>query len=220
MKKITFLLPIVLLLALFGSAGAQSQYTFVFLNKKADADKITAEESKKIMEGHMANINRLSKEGKLLAAGPFEGGGGLFILNTQKIEEATEWLSTDPGVQAKRWNIELLPYIPKRGGVCPVGEKYEMTNYSFIRFAPMVSKTTATDYPQILKKHEAYIREKFPADKVVTEAIFGSKDGGILILNEEASKTILDNDPGVLEGLLDVEVKKLYIARGSFCEGR
>jgi uncharacterized protein YciI len=214
MKKIALLL----LIALSVSARAQSQYTFVFLNKKADADKITAEESKKIMDGHMANINRLAKEGKLLAAGPFEGGGGLFILNTQKVDEAKEWLSTDPGVQAKRWNIELLPYIPKRGGVCPVGEPYEMTNYTFIRFAPMVSKTTATDYPSILKKHDAYIREKISPDKVVTEATFGANEGGILVIREEVSKAVLDSDPGVLEGLLEIEVKKLYIAKGSFCE--
>jgi uncharacterized protein YciI len=214
MKKIFFLLIIVL----SGSASAQSQYTFVFLNKKADADRITDEERKKIMEGHMQNINRLAKEGKLLAAGPFDGGGGLFILNTQKVEEANQWLSTDPGVQAKRWNIEVLPYFPKRGGVCPVGEKYEMTNYAFIRFAPMVSKTTAADYPEILRKHEAYIRETIPVDKIVTEAVFGSNDGGILILKEEVAKTVFENDPGVQQGLLEVDVKKLYIAKGSFCE--
>ena len=87
---------------------AQQQYTFVFLNKKPDAAQITKEESTKIMEGHMANINRLAKEGKLLAAGPFEGGGGLFVLNTQNVNEASDWLSTDPGVQAKRWNINYF----------------------------------------------------------------------------------------------------------------
>ena len=36
-------------------------------------------EVKKIMEGHLANINRLAKEGKLTAAGPLDEGGGIFI---------------------------------------------------------------------------------------------------------------------------------------------
>src|SRR5688572_17296500 len=96
------------------SAEAQ-KFTFVFLNKKPDAEKITDEHSKKIMEGHMANINRLATEGKLISAGPFEGGGGIFILNTTSLDEAKSWLATDPGVQAKRWDIEMLPYTPRIG---------------------------------------------------------------------------------------------------------
>lgn len=51
------------------------------------------------MKGHMANINRLAKEGKLIVAGPFDGGG-VFILNTTSTDEARLWLNTDPGVQA------------------------------------------------------------------------------------------------------------------------
>jgi uncharacterized protein YciI len=95
-----------LFIGLFLSAfilwGQDKSYTFVFLNKKADAEPLPKEQVDKIMEGHMANINRLAKEGKLVAAGPFDGGGGIFILNTTSINEANEWLSTDPGIQAKR----------------------------------------------------------------------------------------------------------------------
>src|SRR5688572_16624600 len=105
-----FLIASIFSLLIQFSFAQDKQYTFVFLNKKTDASQISAEESKKIMQGHMDNINRLAKEGKLLAAGPFKGGGGIFILNTTDLTEAKTWLSTDPGVQANRWNIELLPY--------------------------------------------------------------------------------------------------------------
>src|SRR5687768_17415336 len=100
MKTLIFFFALVLSVSCY----AQKQYSFVFLNKKPDAEKLPEEQSKKIMEGHMANINRLAKEGKLLAAGPFDGGGGIFILNTTSVEEGRQWLSTDPGVQANRWN--------------------------------------------------------------------------------------------------------------------
>src|SRR5262245_20069055 len=123
-------------------AIAQSSYTFVFLNKKSDKQELPAEEVKKIMEGHMANINRLANEKKLAVAGPFEGGGGIFIFNTSSVDTAVKWLSTDPGIQAKRWNVEILPYQPRTGGVCPVGENYEMINYHFIRFIAQVTKST------------------------------------------------------------------------------
>ena len=114
----------------------------------------------------------------------------------------------------------MFPYQPRIGGVCPVGEKYEMTMYNFVRFKAQRSKSTAKNYPDILSRHESYIKEKFSASgNVVTEAIFGPHDGGILILKGEApEKEIFENDPGVQEMLLQFEIKKLWIAKGSFCE--
>ena len=170
------------------------------------------------MEGHMGNMNRLAKEGKLLAAGPFDGGGGIFIMNTTSKDDVTEWISHDPGIQAKRWNVEILPYEPLYGGVCPVGEKYEMTNYTFIRFNPIVSKTTASSYPDILKRHHDYLKEMRSKGNVVTEATFGNNEGGIIIMKEDIGEAAFHSDPGVQEGLILTEIKKLYIAKGSFCE--
>ena len=217
MKK--FILVALILQSLTCSA---QDYTFVFLNNKPDKEKLSEEESKKIMDGHMANIGRLANEKKLLAAGPFEGGGGIFVFNTTSIDTAAKWLSTDPGVKAKRWNLEVLSYHPRTGGICPVGEKYEMTNYHFIRFKAQVSKSTSKNYPDILNRHDSYVKEKFwNSGNVITEGIFGTHDGGILILKGDApEKEIFENDPGVQEMLLQFEIKKLWIAKGSFCESK
>ena len=215
MKK--FILPSLIILSLTCSA---QDYSFVFLNKKSDKKELPDEEVKKIMDGHMANIERLAKEKKLLAAGPFDGGGGVFIFSTKSVDEAKEWLSTDPGVKAERWNIEIFPYQPRTGGVCPVGENYEMTSYNFVRFTAQVSKSTSKNYPDILRRHDEYIKEKFSKNEnVITEGIFGTRDGGILILKGDVpQKEIFENDPGVQEMLLQFEIKKLWIAKGSFCE--
>jgi uncharacterized protein YciI len=200
------------------SIAQEKKYTVVFLNKKADAEKIAKEQSDKLMEGHMANINKLAKEGKLLAAGPFEGGGGLFILNTTSQEEAKSWLSSDPGIMANRWNVELLPYQPRIGSVCVVSEPYEMIHYTFIRFNAVVSKFNASTYPDILKKHEHFTTQLSATGNVITEGIFGDADGGILIMKGDVQREVFESDPGVQEGLLDLSIKKLFIAKGSFCE--
>jgi uncharacterized protein YciI len=211
-----------ILLALIGQSLTCSaqDYTFIFLNNKPDKKELHADTVKKVMDGHMANMGRLAKEKRLLAAGPFEGGGGLFILNTTSLDSAAKWLSTDPGIKASRWNVEMFPYKPRIGGVCPVGEKYEMTMYSLVRFTAQVSKSTAKNYPDIINRHEAYIKEKFStSENVITEGIFGARDGGILILKGEApQKEIFESDPGVQEMLVQFEIKKLWIAKGSFCE--
>jgi len=211
--------PIYTLIFLFHVLACSGQtFTFVFLNSKPDKKELPKEEIDRIMKGHMDNINRLAKEGKLLVAGPFEGGGGIFILNTNSVEEATQWLSTDPGIQANRWNVEILPYTPRIGSACAVGEPYEMVTYNFIRFTPQVTKVTTGNYPEILQRHDAYIKRQFSTTgNIITEGTFGDQ-GGILILKDELQKETIEADPGVLEALLQFDIKKLWVAKGSFCE--
>lgn len=213
------LLILIIFLAINASLFSQPKsYSFVFLNKKSDAEQLAKEQLDKIMEGHMANINLLAEEGKLIAAGPFEGGGGIFILNTTSIEEAKQWLSTDPGVKANRWNIEILPYKPRIGSVCIVSEPYEMVTYQFIRFRTNISKSTAPDYPKIFFEHDDYLKKLEKTGNIVTEGIFGEYDGGVLVLKGELEKAVIESDPAVQEGLLELDFKQLWIAKGAFCE--
>jgi uncharacterized protein YciI len=197
---------------------AQAPYTFVFLNKKAEAVPLSKEKTDEIMKGHMANIERLAKEGKLVAAGPFEGGGGIFILKTADKTEAQGWLAPDPGIQNKRWDVELFPFRLRQGSICAVSEPYEMVNYTFVRFDAVVSKFTASTYPQIIKKHDDYLKQLAATGNVIAEGIFGDNDGGILIMKGAVQYELFETDAGVQEGLLELVVKKLFIARGSFCE--
>lgn len=188
-------------------------YTFVFLNNKPDKEVLSKEKSDSIMQGHMNNIGRLAKEGKLLAAGPFEGGGGIFILSTKSEQQAKEWLSTDPGIKANRWNIEILHYTPYVGSLCPVGEKYEMTFYQFVRFTIPGEISEAS-----IKQHTDFIDSLTKEGNVISEGPFGYQKGGVLILKSEIAKEKIEEDPAVKAGALKFEIKKLYIAKGSFCE--
>ncbi|MCU0398148.1 MAG: YciI family protein [Cyclobacteriaceae bacterium] len=198
--------------------GRTQSYTFVFLNARSDKPELPKEEVDKIMKGHMDNMSRLANEGKLLAAGPFDGGGGIFIMNTKSTEEASQWISTDPGVQAQRWKVEILPYQPRIGSVCTVKEPYTMVTYSFVRFRSNIHKETVGDYPVMLKKHEDYISELAKGGNVITEGTFGEQEGGILILKGEVQAEVFENDPSIKGGTMLFEVKKLWIAKGSFCE--
>lgn len=196
------------------TASAQNKsYTFVFLNNKPDKEVLSKEKSDSIMTGHLNNIGQLAKEGKLLAAGPFEGGGGIFILNTTSIKEANEWLETDPGVKAKRWNIELLPYSVTAGGVCPVGENYEMVFYQFVRFSA-VEKIN----PDFLRLHNQFIEQIRKNGIVIGGGTFDEKGNGILVLKADTEKEVIEDSYAVRNGSIKFEMKKLYIAKGSFCE--
>lgn len=78
-------------------------------------DSVTAAE---IQKGHMENISRLSKEGKLMIAGPFGGKGelrGIFILSVKSKEEAEMLCAEDPAVKSGRLTVEVLEWWSAKG---------------------------------------------------------------------------------------------------------
>jgi uncharacterized protein YciI len=67
-------------------------YTIVMLTTGSEKIEDKAKMSE-LMTGHMTNIGRLAKEGKITVAGPFSGKNqrnyrGMFIFNTKSKEEA------------------------------------------------------------------------------------------------------------------------------------
>jgi uncharacterized protein YciI len=73
---------------------------YVFVVLKTGPNKIPAgKERDEMFAGHMANMNRLAKEGKLALAGPLDGVDGwrgLYIFAVPDIEEARKLVATDP----------------------------------------------------------------------------------------------------------------------------
>jgi uncharacterized protein YciI len=99
----------------------RSNYVFGILVRGSKWTKEQTEETKKIQEGHMANINRLAKMGKLVLAGPFYEDGdrrGVFIFKTESLSEAQALTDTDPAVIAGRLKIDLYRWVVP-GGMLP-----------------------------------------------------------------------------------------------------
>ncbi len=109
-----------------GPTAAQSapefkQYYFVLLWAGPNQGG-TPEEIESVQRGHMENIARLVREGKLAIAGPFEDGGklrGIFILDVPTKAEAEAVIATDPAVQAGRLRPEILTWWSERGRALP-----------------------------------------------------------------------------------------------------
>ena len=197
---------------------ANDSLTFVFLHKKTDNTPISKEETDRIMNGHMANIQKMAAEGKLIVAGPFEGGGGIFIFKTGSIAKVKDWLKNDPGIIAKRWNEEYLPISFTYGKACIAKEPYEMVTYNFIRFTLDQTKFNVQQAPHTLSNHDLYLKKLIETGNVVAVASFGKQEGGILIMKGELDMRVPEASPAVQEQLLIPAAKKLWVAKGSFCE--
>lgn len=89
------------------------KYVFCLL-KSGTNTTASKEETQKLFEGHMANIGKLAKAGKLVIAGPFMENDrnyrGIYIFNVETIEEAKALVATDPAIQAKLLEAELTPW--------------------------------------------------------------------------------------------------------------
>ena len=99
------------------SAGEMKRYWLVLLQKgpNRNQDSMSAE---KIQAAHMANINRLAKEGKLIMAGPIgveDDLRGIFLMNCADSIEVENFVRTDSAVLTGRLIMKYYPWWTMKG---------------------------------------------------------------------------------------------------------
>ena len=99
------------------TAGEMKRYWLVLLQKgpKRNQDSISAE---KIQAAHMANINRLAQEGKLVMAGPIgveDDLRGIFLMNCADSSEVENFVKTDSAVITGRLVMKYYPWWTMKG---------------------------------------------------------------------------------------------------------
>lgn len=95
---------------------------YVYLLKKGSTwSPDSTPEIAALQEAHLANLRRLSEEGKLVLNGPlldsFQLSGeirGIGVLKAQSMAQAQEWISTDPMVKVDRLVFELHAWMVQK----------------------------------------------------------------------------------------------------------
>jgi uncharacterized protein YciI len=89
-------------------------YVLVVLKTGPRDAEFKGKERDDLFAAHLANIQRLSGEGKLALAGPFQKNDkdfrGLFIFNVPTVEEAKKLVDTDPTVKAGVLIGDFVPW--------------------------------------------------------------------------------------------------------------
>lgn len=159
----------------------------------------------------MRNLTRLADEGKLIVAGPFYDGGGIFVFGDHPVDSVWAWLNTDPAVRAQRWIIEVLRYTPLKGSVCKAPKDYTMTTYGYVR----VSGVMKGEEREALSVVMGSVSKQ---DTLFAAGYFQDGGGGIMLFRNAPNDSSITATWNVGVAKTTLKARKLYIAEGSFCE--
>ncbi len=93
------------------------QLVFGFLVRGANTTQDSAAAAQ-IQNGHLAYMESLNKQGKLVMAGPFADQGrarGVVVYRVKDLEEAKALAAEDPAVKAGRLALEAYPWMTFKG---------------------------------------------------------------------------------------------------------
>ena len=92
-------------------------YFLVLLRRGPTWTAEKSPETKKLFEGHMANIHAMANSGKLLVAGPMDADpadktavAGIFLFDVPTKEEVVDLMKADPAIAAGRLQPEILTW--------------------------------------------------------------------------------------------------------------
>lgn len=98
-------------------SGEMKRYWLVLLKSGNNRSQDSASAAK-IQAAHMANINRLAKEGTLIMAGPIGADTdlrGIFIMDAKDSTEIERLVNSDTAVITGRLKMEYYPWWSEKG---------------------------------------------------------------------------------------------------------
>lgn len=205
MKNILFM---VLFIPMGLFAQKPESYYFVFLNTNPDKEVLDSIRVNDLQTKHLANINRLYNEGKIVAAGPFSDGGGLFIFRDNSLENVKQLLQTDPAIRAKRFKLEVYPFRFLRGKTCSFSRPMEMVTYTFLRIPKGQEHQTIKRLSNLAKSYDK---------DLLVYGVFEKEQGGFMVVEKSEAKPV--NQRHAKKGRITspIQIRQLYIAKGTFC---
>lgn len=213
---------------LFAQDPMAGRYTFVFLNTNPDRAELPKAQVDSLQAGHIANIERLVKARKMIAAGPFYGGGGIFLFDTN-LEDTKAVLDTDPAIAAGRFKLEVIPFNMDLGKICPLWdvpeEEIAMTTYFIMRFTNKFETdgAYAAKTNRFTLGHLRSAGKKFKELKFHADMAFDGNQGQVVIFEGAEEKmpeyeAFFKEHKLVKKGIMDFYLRKLYFPKGVFCE--
>jgi uncharacterized protein len=232
-----------LLLSLFAIAGwahAQTptapdatspKYFIVLLKRPANAPQLSKEAREKLQEEHMANIQKLAAEKKLVIAGPFMDDTtlrGIFVLLAESSAQAQEWANGDPTVKAGRLVAEVHgPWVIDPSAIHSPAEPAGMEQYSVVFLKRGENwNPNAEGLSETRKAHMAFIKQLIENGSIaIAGPIAHGEDGEVMGLaiyrvGTEQTAKLEQEDPIVKAGFVKTEIHPWATGKGVLAAGQ
>lgn len=198
-----------------------TSYWWTFLVSGDNKTPVTKEENAEMFKGHIANLERMWKEGKSVAAGPFGDAGplrGIVVLTVKTREEALAEFKNDPFVKARYMKPEIYQWRTLKNSFGKAEEPIKMGKYRFVLYKKGPGFATEATAEQ-RNEHLKYVLQarKEGVLSLAGPLVDAGDNTGILAFrsdDEAAAKAFVAADPYVRSGRFVPEHHLLYIAKG------
>jgi uncharacterized protein YciI len=222
------------LLLLVPSLVSAEDYCFGFLHAHPERKEIPQAEAEAIQTAHLAHMEKMGVEGKLLAAGPMATPGGprgIVLYRCSSIAEATASTALDPAVVNKRLSMEFHRWRAGDGFGEPLMTKLKadpQAKYEMVRLPLIVlrktEKLSGSAPPAAGREHFRFQQTLLKEGKLRAAGPFLDDQGrpgmapGILglflfsAMSLEDARTIAEGEPMVREGYVKIEPHVWFVA--------
>ncbi|MDX2153175.1 MAG: YciI family protein [Bryobacteraceae bacterium] len=217
-----------------GAAAAAENYCWGFLNAHPERKPIPDAEAQEIQKAHLAHLERMGQEGKLLAAGPMAIRGGpigIVVYRCSSIAEAEAWAAADPAVQKKRLSVEMYRWVGPDGVGEPLMTQLKTdpkAKFEMVRLPLVIYRRTDKwkDEPPgaLAKSHREYVESLERTGKVRMRGRLSLDPGqssavaqplGLAVLSAmtlEEATALVAQDPLVREGYVRTDNLMWFVA--------
>jgi uncharacterized protein YciI len=207
------------------------QYFFVLLNRPANAPQLNKAAGEKLQKEHMANIQKLYAEQKLVIAGPFEEDTvlrGIFVFQADTAAQVQDWANNDPAVKAGRLSAEVHgPWLIDGNTIHSPATPEGMEQYSLVLMKRGDKwNPDAPGFMDVIKQHGAFVRDMIAKGYLAIAGPFPFGEEGelrgvaIFRVGMEQTAALVKDDPTVKAGLLKPEIHPWITGKGVLAAGQ
>lgn len=218
----------------FAASLAEShdtKYFLVLLKRPPNAPQLSHEDGDKIQQQHMANIQKLYADNKLVIAGPFMDDSflrGIFVLAANSQKKAEEWANSDPAVKSGHLSIEVYgPWMIDPAQIHhPTDNSQAMEQYTFILLNRGEKWDASSSSSEAMKQHTAFIQNMITQGNIAIAGPLASNDQGdpceviIFRIANDAAADMIQDDPAVKADIYKVEIHPWITGKGVLAPGQ
>ncbi len=208
-----------------GEEYEMTTYQFAMLVDGPERDAIQGEAAEDKQRQHVEFLTGLLDDGTALVAGPVEGAApirGIVVLTVDTVAAAEEILAADPWVKAGHLALEIHPWWAARDIIlkAPDPLSHETCWLGLIRRPADAPELAEARLKELQKGHMANIQAMADSGDLVIAGPMGDDTAlrGIFVfrtLDQDKVRALVEQDPSVQAGRLQVDLMRWYIPRGA-----